>query len=132
MIPPEQPWVLFPSLLRALAVQSILAIRSPRTDTRNPARLAIQCCLSSFHTQVHILSPIMIRHNPIQITRRMATQVRNVQIDEIRVHPIVHRVHHIHPCFEPRVLTWHYFRRIPILDQLVCVERVDWAELVDT
>jgi len=44
--------------------------------------------------QIHILNPIMIRHNPIQITRRMPSEIRDIQIHQLGLHMVEHRVEH--------------------------------------
>ena len=71
----------------------------------------------------------MIRHNPIQVTRRMPSIIHHIKIHISRIHPVKHRVpHHSQTALRKA----HDFTWVPVLDELVNVKRVDRTKLVNS
>lgn len=73
----------------------------------------------------------MIRHNAIEETRSMWSQVRNVQIDQISSDMVIQRIHHIHGIHKlPIGLPLQHLSRVAVLDQMGGLEGVCRREFV--
>lgn len=74
----------------------------------------------------------MIRNDPVEIARRMSTQIGNVEINEVGFDVIENGVDDIDAVHKLAVLERHDLSGVTELDQLVRVEGVDGGELVNT
>jgi hypothetical protein len=110
---------------------TLLAPRLPLYTTPHYAILSSELkTLIPTPIQIQILIPILIPHHPIQITGRMAPQIRHIQIHALRPHKIPPRILQLHLPHQLRIPIRQDTTDITILKVGVWVIRVPRAELV--